>query len=329
MSFEFDDDNESIFDDKNKKEDVLKNEEIDNKKENNNDNFNNNNKMDEEEEKNGIKKINNDDDDGDVIKVMFKERIIPIPTNEILNYNTSVNKNSRRQNPEVCIHFVIGKCKYEDNCFKVHLKENTNSKIVEKIRKYILKNNNRNSNKNNDNNDNHIQFTLTKKRKEYNNNKGMYQKNHKFTHFAKRKRNDTSNNIKDGDNNSDSDTDTCNYNNKKRKYGFVKNNFQSKEINNTTNPFFRNNNEFVDGTIGNKKIKVDIDGSGDAVVELPLQAMEPTKSSRILSKYPDSVTIGKICSYFCDGHCKHGNDCSFLHIKTWFLQFVKDNIGNN
>ena len=320
------DDDESIFDDKNKEE-ALKNEET-NEKENDND-YNRDNKM--EEKKNGIEKTNKDDEN--VVKVIFKEKIISIPMNGIANRMTSVDKN-RRQNPEICIHFVIGKCKYEDNCFKVHLKENTNSNIIEKIRKYISKHNNNNKNNNNDNNQSsfsspsHTQFVLTKKKEEYqnnNNNKRMYQEKHNFTHFAKRKRND----INSNNNNDSDDDDTCNYDNKKRRYGFMKNNFKTKEINNTTNPFFRNNNEFVDGTIGNKKIKVDIDGSGDAVVELPLQAMEPTKSSRILSKCPDSVTIGKVCSYFGDGHCKHGNDCSFLHIKPWFLQFVKDNIGNN
>lgn len=75
-----------------------------------------------------------------------------------------------------------------------------------------------------------------------------------------------------------------------------------------------------------KKIKVDVE---DGVVELPLDAMEHTKQSRMLSKFPDSKIIGKVCSYYGDGRCKNGNDCSFLHIKNWFLQFVKDNMGNN
>lgn len=287
-----------------------------NHEEDNNDGKNSDNDgMDDRKKKHGHEEsLNGNDEDASNVKVTFKGKIIPIPIDGILNRTRSVDNN--RHSPTICEHFILNKCNYlDDICFKIHLKESTNYKIIEKIRNYVLKNNRNGddppptSSSRNDK----MQFVLTKKEGYRNNHKGTtYYKNESFSSpfFSKRKRN----------NNGDSDDDD-NDNDRKRKcrYGFMRNGIERRGINNNID-----SSNFREG-IRRKEIKVDIDGSGNGCfVEIPLEAMESTKQSIFLCKSPEG-SIGKLCSYFGveDATCKKGINCSFLHVTPWFLRFVR------
>lgn len=283
-----------------------------------------------------------------IIDILFQDEMFHIPVEGILNYVKSIQKNP--QDPQICDHFMFGKCKYEDNCFKVHLTENTQCKDIERIRDLISKNNdkdesgNRSSFREFDNHTSRTQFGLIKNKRntsfftERRDNQNHNQNNKSFYHLNSSSNYHTNNKFNYNQNNSDDDDDNGCWNPKKRKWNsscFQKNDYRGNNNNNNRSTLQKmnenKNNHYQkenDSEIGNKKIKVDVDNSGNGVVLLPLQSMESTKQSRTLCKFPDSAMIGKVCSYFGEGHCKNGSECSFLHIKPWFLNFVKENMGS-